>query len=254
MYGYIYLTTNLINGKKYVGKHKSSYFNPEYKGSGKVLWKAIKKYDWDNFKVELLKECNSLEELNQSEIEEISLRNAIVSEEYYNLKGGGEGWQASWQSPEFCKMMSDLMISNNPAKRPEIQQKMRGPRPSISGENNPNYKGKSVTEHQRKVRSQFCKDHYQGESNPMYGRRGKDSPHYGKVHVNDGVNFITVPVEELESYLNKGFVKTKNPGTQGRVYVNNGVNSILIGREEVDKFTSLGWSRGKKGLPITRTY
>ena len=36
MYGYIYITTNLINGMKYIGKHKASMFDPAYKGSGKV--------------------------------------------------------------------------------------------------------------------------------------------------------------------------------------------------------------------------
>lgn len=35
MYGYIYLTTNLINGKKYIGKHKSLTFDDSYFGSGK---------------------------------------------------------------------------------------------------------------------------------------------------------------------------------------------------------------------------
>lgn len=255
MYGYIYLTTNLVNGKMYVGKHKSSYFNPEYKGSGKRLWYAINKYGWDNFKTELLTECDSLDELNQCEIDEIKRRDAVLSEQYYNLNGGGEGWQASWQSPDFVSMMLERMSGeSNPAKRLEVRERMKGPRPQMKGENNPNYQGKSVTQKQRDKLSQYCKDHYQGEGNPMYGKRGELSPHYGKVHVNNGVNFITVPFEELDHYLSQGYVKTKNKGTQGKVYMNNGVNSILINSNELDKFISLGWSRGKKRLPIIHTY
>ena len=45
MYGYIYLTTNLLNGKKYIGKHTHSEFDFEkYRGSGKVLKEAFNKY------------------------------------------------------------------------------------------------------------------------------------------------------------------------------------------------------------------
>ena len=46
-YGYVYLTTNLVNGKMYVGKKANKYFRPMYLGSGTVLAKAIKKYGND---------------------------------------------------------------------------------------------------------------------------------------------------------------------------------------------------------------
>lgn len=60
MYGYIYLTTNLVNNSRYVGRKKSDRFpfinkNGEvYLGSGMTLNKAINKYGKENFKVELL--------------------------------------------------------------------------------------------------------------------------------------------------------------------------------------------------------
>lgn len=39
----IYLTTNKINGKKYIGRELHN--NPNYLGSGKTFKKAIKKYN-----------------------------------------------------------------------------------------------------------------------------------------------------------------------------------------------------------------
>lgn len=67
MYGYIYLTTNLINNMIYIGQHKSTRFSKSYKGSGVLIKRALKEHGRENFKVELLEWCNSFEELNERE-------------------------------------------------------------------------------------------------------------------------------------------------------------------------------------------
>ncbi|MFN9113277.1 MAG: hypothetical protein ACK5XN_24675, partial [Bacteroidota bacterium] len=51
----IYKTTNLINGKVYIGKDKHN--NNHYLGSGKVLKQAIEKYGRENFIKEIIEEC-----------------------------------------------------------------------------------------------------------------------------------------------------------------------------------------------------
>ena len=68
MYGYIYKTTNMVNGKIYVGQHKSNKFDSYYKGSGKLLHEALNKYGVDNFSVEVLEECDTAEYMNEREI------------------------------------------------------------------------------------------------------------------------------------------------------------------------------------------
>jgi len=50
---HIYLITNLINGKQYVGAEKNGN-NPEYFGSGKLIIEAIEKFGKENFKKEIL--------------------------------------------------------------------------------------------------------------------------------------------------------------------------------------------------------
>lgn len=42
-YGYIYLTENKIDGKKYIGMHKSSTFDHTYYGTGKNNKASFKK-------------------------------------------------------------------------------------------------------------------------------------------------------------------------------------------------------------------
>ncbi len=86
MHYIIYKTTNLINGKYYIGKHKTKNLEDGYLGSGKLLKRAIKKYGIWNFHREILLECSSEEEMNLKEKELV-----MVSEETYNLCEGGKG-------------------------------------------------------------------------------------------------------------------------------------------------------------------
>lgn len=87
-YGYVYLTTNLINNKKYIGQHRGEP-NDSYFGSGIYIKQAIKKYGKENFKKEILCYADSQEELNKLEIEFITLHNAVEDEMYYNIALGG---------------------------------------------------------------------------------------------------------------------------------------------------------------------
>ena len=93
---YIYLTTNLVNGKKYIGQHNGS-IKDNYLGSGVLLVKAIEKYGKENFKKEILEECD-ITELDEKEKYWIAYYNALEDENFYNLsKGGqkGDGWEAA---------------------------------------------------------------------------------------------------------------------------------------------------------------
>jgi len=104
MYGYIYLTENLIDGKCYIGKRTSKKFDHKYKGSGVLIRRAIKKYGWDNFVCTPIEWCSSKEELNNSEIYWIEKCNAVESPYFYNMKPGGEGGSyTGWHQTDFQK-------------------------------------------------------------------------------------------------------------------------------------------------------
>ena len=66
----IYKTTNLINGKIYIGKYEGKY--NYYIGSGKIIKRAIEKYGKENFKFEVVDKASSIEELNIKEREWIA--------------------------------------------------------------------------------------------------------------------------------------------------------------------------------------
>jgi group I intron endonuclease len=80
----VYLTTNLINGKKYVGMDSNN--NPNYLGSGTLILKAIKKYGQENFKKEILEECSNIKDLETKETFWIKKFNALKNPNFYNLE------------------------------------------------------------------------------------------------------------------------------------------------------------------------
>ena len=59
-YHFIYKTTNLINGKYYIGMHSTNKLNDGYLGSGKKLRRSINKYGVENFKCEILEFLTTL--------------------------------------------------------------------------------------------------------------------------------------------------------------------------------------------------
>lgn len=90
MYYIIYKTINTINGKVYIGKHKTKDLNDKYLGSGKLLHHAIKKYGIENFTKEIIHICDTEQDMNSKE-REIVTEEFCLREDTYNLCVGGHG-------------------------------------------------------------------------------------------------------------------------------------------------------------------
>lgn len=89
-YGFIYITTNMVNGMKYIGQ---KIFNNNWKGylgSGVYFSRALKKYGKENFYREIIAIAYSKEELNKLEIEYIKNHSAVENNDYYNISYGGD--------------------------------------------------------------------------------------------------------------------------------------------------------------------
>ena len=113
MKGYIYITTNLIDNKKYIGKRVDTKFREWYLGSGIYLRNAVNKYGKENFKVEKICEADNLEILDKLEIEYIKKYDAVNSNEFYNIHPGGTGFMwgecSHMKKPEYKKMFSEML-------------------------------------------------------------------------------------------------------------------------------------------------
>ena len=114
-YGYIYKTTNLINGRIYIGQKKGE-FNPIYFGSGKIIKLAIKKYGENNFRIDILVYAMNREHLNNIEIEYISKYRSLFPE-LYNIAKGGEGG--------FCHTENTKQIMRKPKSKEAIENNVK---------------------------------------------------------------------------------------------------------------------------------
>lgn len=91
--GYVYKTTNLINGKIYIGQHQSTDLDENYFGSGRKIKRAIKVYGLVNFTLEILCWKKTIKGLNKAEKDFIKAFNSTNPKIGYNISFGGQiGW------------------------------------------------------------------------------------------------------------------------------------------------------------------
>ncbi len=85
----VYRVRNLINGKFYIGVHKTDNPNDAYLGSGSIIRQAVVKYGRANF-------CKDILEVFDAPEPAFRLEERLVASEIglpgcYNLRKGGEG-------------------------------------------------------------------------------------------------------------------------------------------------------------------
>lgn len=121
-YGFIYKYTG-PEGKSYIGqtigslkmRAKNVYSGTGYKKCA-LFWKAIEKYGWNNFSVEILEEVD-IEKLDEKEMYYISKYNTLAPNGY-NITLGGEGGREcpvyvySAQNGHFIERYNSLTLAS----------------------------------------------------------------------------------------------------------------------------------------------
>lgn len=265
MYGYIYETTNLVNGKKYIGKHKSNVFDPKYYGSGIGLNLAIKKYGKENFSVRIIEKIYlNQKELDSRETYWIKKTNAVKSKEYYNRSYGGEN--ESWSGVNEAIKQNGISQETKEKRRKSLKEtykKRKEPRKlsietinkiqekrrkTMANRLNP-FLGKKHTKEARKIISEKNK----GKKPWNKGKTGI----YNKETIKKmrksaiGRKFSEESKRKMSASRmgHKVSEETREKlrkANGGRKYINkNGINKI-IKKEDVDKYLKDGWNLGRK--------
>lgn len=91
---YVYVHTNKINGKKYVGQTCKKYPNQRWRNgegykSSPHFYSAIQKYGWDNFEHEIIFKDLDLSQANEKEKELIAKYDTMNTDKGYNTRSGG---------------------------------------------------------------------------------------------------------------------------------------------------------------------
>ena len=136
----IYLTTNIVNNKFYLGVHATNDLDDGYVGSGLNLQRAIKKYGIENFRTEIIIKCDSRDDALA--IEELLLSEDLLkSYDCYNLAAGGQGGYLGEQALEKSKTANTGKIFSK-----ETRDKMsRAKKGKFRGEACSQFKGYWIT-------------------------------------------------------------------------------------------------------------
>ena len=168
IYGVIYCLTNEVNGKQYFGqttenieKYWNNYKNISKRNFSRVIYRAIRKYGWDNFDKNVFCECGDKLSLGLMEDFCIQVFDTLVPNGY-NLRRGGVHGKVSKERKKWTEKQKQ-------AQSIKMKEWYKNHPEAMKGENHPMW-GKIQSEKTRKLMSENHAD-VSGENNPFYGRK-----------------------------------------------------------------------------------
>lgn len=166
----VYIHTNKINGKKYIGQTSQNPTKRWDCGRGYLtsprFYNAIQKYGWENFEHEIIATNLTLEEANSLEDKLINEYKTQDDQYGYNIKGGGSHGAQSEETKRKIGEANHISLKGKPHSK-EWSEKMSE---MFTGEGNPFYGHHHTEETKRKI-SESRKGKYGGENHPMYGKK-----------------------------------------------------------------------------------
>lgn len=222
VYYTIYKVTNKINGKIYIGSHKTKDLNDNYMGSGKYLKYAQEKYGLENFTKDILFVFDTPELMYAKEAEIVN-DDFLAEENTYNLKVGGFG------GFDYVNQTRKNLYGMN-GKTPNVTADLA--------------RGRATQAFLKAEHTEYAAGIYKKISNSLKGRTGTFT---GKHHSAETKKIIG----EKSSISQKG----NNNSQFGTCWVTScEFGNKKIHKNDLDKFLSLGYTKGRKVKEISPLY
>lgn len=214
IYYTIYKVTNKINGKIYIGSHKTKNLNDNYMGSGKYLKHAQEKYGLENFTKEILFVFDTPEQMYKKEAEIVN-DDFLAEENTYNLKTGGFG------GFDFINATGKNLYGNN-GKTTNVQDDLA--------------RGRQTKKNLKIANPEYARRINEKISNSLKGHPGTFN---GRQHTAE-----TKKVIGEKSSIHQ----TGNKNSQfGTCWVTHSeLGNKKIHKEDLDKFLVLGYTKGRR--------
>lgn len=215
MYYVVYEVKNKVNGKKYIGKHKTDDIYDDYLGSGKYLKRAINKYGKDCFEKVILYVFDNKKEMDDKEAELVTDKE-VKDEMFYNLKRGGEGgWDHIYNNPDIMTKVAKKGYNSGIVfltKEERLKNTMKGYKNGLSlyvNSDDPVIK-KQRSENASKS---FKGHHHTKETKEKIGKansihqQGEKNSQFGTCWIYNNVESIRIDKNDLDEYLQQGWNK-----------------------------------------------
>jgi hypothetical protein len=172
---YVYLTTNLITEKQYIGDHFINLKERNYYiGSGQLFLKSVRKHKKYNFFKEIIEWFETREEAFNAQEKYIKIFNTLVPNGYNLSPKGGLLIKGALSGESLIKMRAGVSKSNkgmiawNKNKNLSKEHK-KNLSIGLKGKN----KGKILSEETKRNMS-LNSPNRSGDKNPMYGKSQKN--------------------------------------------------------------------------------